>query len=204
MSPIIQLAKPLGLLVCWAPTSNQSASSWSEVGSETVFGSQAGALGAGQFGQPVLDLLHIIISQDDGNQVRLGEIAVVVGLFLGAHGLGLVLGHVPEAGLLDHPFTFLNDGDLTLDLILDGLFGETEAVHVLDLGLGAELLGALRADRDVRVAPQGAFLHVAVRNADVEQDVPEGGQISMGLVRAADIRLGDDLDQGNAAAVVVG
>jgi hypothetical protein len=39
---------------------------------------------------------------------------------------------------------------------------EAEGVEVLDLGAGAELARALRPDRHVGVAAEGAFLHVAV------------------------------------------
>ena len=62
---------------------------------------------------------------------------------------------------------------------------------------------ATRADADVGVAAQGAFLHVAVGDAGVEQDFLEAREVFVGFVGRADVGLGDDFDQRRAAAVEV-
>ena len=90
---------------------------------------------------------------DERRQIGLGEVAVVVGLLLGAHGISPALVGVPEAGLLDDAAAGLDDLDLALDLVLQSGADEAEGVDVLHLGLGAELLLAAGADGDIRVAP---------------------------------------------------
>ena len=138
-----------------------------------------------------------------GQQVRVREIAVVVGLFLGAHGAGLVLVRVVEPGLLDHLAAALDEVDLALDLEADGLVQKAEGVDVLDLGAGAEFLLALRAHRDVGIHPERALLHVAVADADPAHDLVDLLRVGHGLFRRAHVRLGDDLQQRGAGAVQV-
>jgi hypothetical protein len=59
--------------------------------------------------------------------------------------------------------------DLTLDLAVDRLLDEAERVDVLDLAAGAELFDrAFRANRHVAVATQRAFGHVAVADAQID------------------------------------
>ena len=85
------------------------------------------------------DLLLPLGADDERREVGLGEVAVVVGLLLGAHGVGAAFGVVPEARLLDDAAAVFDDADLALDLVLDGGADVAEAVDVLDFGLGAEL-----------------------------------------------------------------
>ena len=85
-------------------------------------------------------LYEVITGIDlDRQQVRVGEIAVVVGLFLGTHGAGFLLLRVEQARLLHHLATALDDQDLALDLVVDRLLDEAEGIDVLQLGAGAEL-----------------------------------------------------------------
>ncbi len=126
-----------------------------------------------------------------------------MGLLLRAHGIRPALGGVPEARLLDDAAAALDDLDLALDLVLEGGADEAEGVDVLHLGLGAELLLAAGADADVGVAAEGAFLHVAVADGGVEEDLLEAGEVFVGLVGGADVGLGDDLYKWCPAAVEV-
>ena len=80
-------------------------------------------------------------------QVGVGEVAVVVRLFLRAHRPGLALVRVVEPGLLLDRAAVLEDGDLAAGLVLDRLRDEAHRVHVLDLAARAELGGALAAGR---------------------------------------------------------
>ncbi len=209
-SLMTRLATRRGFLAASAAVSNRSAkarvavrvaASWSL---SAVFGDHAGAAGLGQLGQrgarlrpgrPAID--------DERRQVGLGEVAVVVGLLLGAHGVGAAFAGVPEARLLDDAAAGLDDLDLALDLVLEGGADEAEGVDVFDLDLGAELLLAAGTDGDVGVAAERAFFHVAVGDAGVEEDLLEAGEVLVGLVGGADVGLGDDLDQRRAAAVEV-
>ena len=78
-----------------------------------------------------------------------------------------------------------------------------EGVQVLHLGAGAQLLGAHGPHRQVHVAPEGALLHLAVGYAQVLQDLFQLLQVGDHLVGGAEVGLGDDLNEGHAAAVVV-
>ena len=93
--------------------------------------------------------------------------------------------------------------DVTLDLVFQRLANEAERVHVLDLGLGAEFLLAGGAHADVGIAAQRAFLHVAVADAGVQDDLLQAREILVRLLGRADVGLADDLDQRHAAAVQV-
>ena len=73
----------------------------------------------------------------------------------------------------------------------------------LTSALVPKLLRAFEAHADVGVAAQRTLLHVAVGDAAVEQDLLEARQVLEGLVRGADVGLGDDLGQRRAAAVQV-
>ena len=78
-----------------------------------------------------------------------------------------------------------------------------EAIHVLDLDLGAELGGACLPDRDVGVAAEAALLQVAVVDADPDQHLAEPLHVLAGLVGGAHVGLGDDLHQRHPGAVEV-
>ena len=57
--------------------------------------------------------------------------------------------------------------------------------------------------RDVDVGAQVALLHVAVAGAEIAQDGPELGDVGLGLLGRAQVRLGDDLHQRHAGAVEI-
>ena len=110
---------------------------------------------------------------------------------------------IEQARFLDNRAAILDQFDLALDLVLDGLLDELERVDVLDLGPGAEGLGSDRHDRDVGVAAETALLHVAVADAELGHDLVELFQIGDRLVGGAQVRLGNDLQQRGAGPVQV-
>src|SRR6188472_1478839 len=67
----------------------------------------------------------------------------------------------------------LVDLDLPAHLALDPLGGEVERVHVLKLGPRAQLFRAFGPHRDVDVEPQRALLHLRVRDAELDDCLPE-------------------------------
>ena len=105
--------------------------------------------------------------------------------------------------LLHDPLPRSQELFLAGDLRADAAFDEAEGVHVLQLGLRAELAGAGRAQRDVRVAAQRALLHVHVADAELAQRRAQQAQPLAGLLGRAQIGLGDDLRERRAAAVEV-
>ena len=62
---------------------------------------------------------------------------------------------------------------------------------------------AFETDADICVAPERTLLHVAVGYAAVEQDFFQSREVLEGLVRRADVGVGDDFGQGRAAAVQI-
>jgi hypothetical protein len=126
-----------------------------------------------------------------------------VRLLLAAHRPGLLAVGVPEAGLLHEPLAGGDRPHLSPELVDDGPLDVAEGVHVLDLDLGAERGGAHAADRNVRVAAEAAFLHVAVADLEVLQGRPQRAQVRPRLRGAAHVGLTHDLEQGDAAAVEI-
>ena len=140
--------------------------------------------------------------QLQGQQVRVGEIAVVVRLLLAAHGAALTAVGVEQARLLHHRAALLQELDLPPRLVFDGLLHEAHGVDVLGLGAGAERLSGA-AHRKVHVAAHGALLHVAVAGAQIAQQGAQLAQVGAGLLGRANVGLGDDLHQRDAGAVEV-
>ena len=107
-------------------------------------------------------------------QIRLRKIAIVVRFLFGAHrgrcrasrSFQSRVSCGTRAAAFDH-------ADLALDFKLNRFLHETERIQIFDFDLGAELLGAARADADVGVAAERAFLHVAITDPGVEQDLAE-------------------------------
>ena len=103
-------------------------------------------------------------------QVRVGEVAVVRGIFFGAHGAGFTRVGVEQHGSLLHGAAVFDLFDLPADLVVNCLLHELEAVQVLDLAPRAEFVARF-AHRHVGVAAEAAFLHVAVADADPGDDL---------------------------------
>ena len=59
------------------------------------------------------------------------------------------------------------------------------------------------SDRDVRVDAQRPLLHLRVRDPELDDRLAEELQEPLRLVRGADVRRGDDLDEWRATAVEV-
>ena len=173
------------------------------VGGQAELIGEAGGLLVGQLGQLGADAFDELVGKVVGRQVGLGEQAVVVSGFLHAHDDGVLHGGVPMAGfLVDLTALFQNLG-LTADLISQAVMQVLEGVHVLQLGLHAQLRGAAATQADVAVAAHGAFLHGAVGDADGQIDLTQLLHEQARLFRRAQIRFGDQLDERRAGAVVV-
>ena len=164
---------------------------------------QALALGLGQFGELCDNLRAPGFIHNEREQIGLGEVAVIVRLLLRPHAVSAAFAGVVEARLLGDGSTGAQDLLMALNLILQGLADEAERVHVLDFSLGAELLLPDRAHADVGVAAQGAFFHVAVADAGVQDDLLQAGQVFPSFVGRRNVGLADDLDQRHAGAIKV-
>jgi hypothetical protein len=114
----------------------------------------------------------------------------------------------PEPGskmqrfLRDQP-TAPQDLPLAVDLRADASFDEAEGVHVLQLGLHAEIARAGSTQGDVGVAAQRALLHVHVADTKPAQRRAEQLQPIARLLGGAQIRLAHDLSERRAGPVEV-
>ena len=109
---------------------------------------------------------------------------------------------VEQQGLLDHFASRVLQLHLPADLVRQSILNVGEGVQVLDFGPGLQAARAFRPNGDVAVAAQGAFLHVAVGHAQIEHDQPEHFQVRSGLLRGAQVGLGDYFQEGNARPVL--
>src|SRR5579875_3203073 len=110
------------------------------------------------------------------------------------------------AGLLHDPATTVEHLGLPDDLRPNRALDTAQRVHVLRLGPGAPPL-ARAVERGVHVAAQRTLLHPDVTDRERAQDVAQGGDIRAGHLRREGTgpgdRLGNDLDERDAGAVVV-
>lgn len=108
----------------------------------------------GQFGHLALHALDPGRVDHERHQIGVGEVAVILRIFLAAHRARLALVRIVEARFLHHFAAVLDQFDLAAHFVVDRLFEEAERVQVLDLGARAELLLADRTHRHVRIAPE--------------------------------------------------
>ncbi len=167
------------------------------VGCDEARGHLAGKLG--HVGAHPLDPLG---RDDQRRQVGVGEVAVIVRVFLGAHGAGLALVGVVKPGFLHHLAAVFDEFDLAAHLEFDGFFEEAKAVEVFDFAARAQgFAGA--AHRDVGVAAKRPFLQIAVADVQPHDQRVQGAGVFGGFAGAAHVGLGDDFEQRRARAVEV-
>ena len=156
-----------------------------------------------QFRQRTFDALDPRLLEDHRQQIRIGKVTIILGVFLAAHGAGLFPFGIIQARLLHDLLAVFLAFHLPPDLIVQRLLDETERVEVLDLRARSQFARAGLAHRHIGVAPQGAFLHVAVADAEVTDQTMDGFHAGRGLGGGAQDRLRDDLQQGNTGAIQI-
>src|SRR6266852_1222937 len=93
-----------------------------------IGGDEAGALGFGEFGEGAADFVAPGWADVGGEEIRLGEIAVVVGFFFRTHGDGVALGLIPEAGFLREAAAGFEDSYVALDFEFERFLQVAEGV----------------------------------------------------------------------------
>ena len=78
-----------------------------------------------------------------------------------------------------------------------------ERVDVLQLGLGAQLLGAAQSQRYVGVATKRSFFHVAVADPQGAHQGAQRAHVLGRFIGRTNVGLAHDLDQGHARAIEV-
>ena len=122
---------------------------------------------------------------------------------LAAHGQRVSCRRIPQSCLLDDATAAFEQIDLPLDFVLERLLHIAERVEILHFGLRAEACLARGPHRHVGVAAETALFHVPVVDAQPHQDVSQPLEEFRRLGGRAHVRLADDLDQGDAAPVVI-
>ena len=166
------------------------------------FGDEAFTLFVRQLRQLRFQSLYVVGGELQRQQIGVREVAIVVRLFLRTHRAGLALVRIVQPGFLIDGAAILQNSDLAAGFIMDRLPYKADRVHVLDLAAGAEALAG-PPHRDVDVRAQVALLHVAVAGAEIAQDRAKLGDVALRFLGGADIRLRDDLHQGNARTVEI-
>jgi hypothetical protein len=163
--------------------------------------------GGGEFADLALELGEPDVVNDDGDEVGVGEIAVIVGFFLIALVDGDFAGVVPAVGGFSAEVAgFEPLVELALDFVGGGFFEDGEAVEIFDFGDGgfvdgAGLVGDVEVD--VRLESHVAHLHMAFGDAEVLDDflefLREGGDLFWG----GEVGFGDDFEKWGSGAVEI-
>ena len=147
--------------------------------------------------------LHELTIRLERHEIRLRQVAVVLRLLLRAERRSRLVGGVEVHRLLHDLPARLVDLDLALDLALDPLRREAERVHVLELGAGAELVGALGANRDVDVEAERALLHLRVGDPELDDGLAQQLEEALRVVGGVEVGRGHDLDERRPGPVEV-
>ncbi len=147
--------------------------------------------------------LQPLITDEHRHKIRIREIAVIVCILLGAHRIGVFFVVIPAACLLNDRLALPKELDLPLAFAVNRAPDRLERVQVLHLGTGTKLFCADLPHGKVDIRTHGTFLQLAVRRTQILNDQAQLFQISDDLLGASHIRLGHDLDQRHAAAVVI-
>ena len=172
------------------------------VGRQLILLDVARLAGVRQFRQLIAQGLDVLFADHHRQQVRAREVAVIVGVFLGAHGAGGVGLAVIEPRFLNDFAAVLEHVDLPRHFQGDGFFHEAERVQVLGFGAGTErLAGAAHGNVDVET--HVALGHVTVADAQRRDDGMQLAGERHRLLGAAHVRFRHDFDQRRAGAVKV-
>ena len=128
-----------------------------------------------------------VVIQPHLRQVGVGEIAVVVGFFFGAHRPRFAAFGVIQPRLLHYVAAGFERVNLARDFVFNRLFHEAERVDVFEFGAGAEFALAGAAHRHICIAAQRALLHVAVRDVEVSHQRMHLAQVGGGFGRRAHV-----------------
>ena len=173
------------------------------VGRQIIVLTQALRLLIGQLGQAGGHGVDIELVDLDGQQIRIWEVAIVVGFFLGAHRPRLAAIRIVQPRLLHDLAAALQQFDLPRDLEVDGFLHEAERVEVLDLGARAELFRTVLPHRHIRVAAERSLLHIAVADRKITHQRMDLLQVGDRFLGRAHRRLRDDLDQRRTGPIQV-
>ena len=149
------------------------------------------------------DFLDPLITDHHRGQVWIREITVILGIFLGTHGIGIFFVIIPPSRLLDHFAAVLQNLDLAFPLILNDPGDRLKGIEVFHLRAGPVFTGAHLPDRQVHIRAHGSLIQLAVGSAQILDRGTQLFQIGDDLFGTAHIRLRYDLDQRYSRTVIV-
>ena len=79
--------------------------------------------------------------------------------------------------------TGFDHANLPLNLVLQRFTDKAKRVDVLYFRLGAEFFLSARAHADVAVAAQRTFLHIAVADSGIKDDLLQPREVFVGFIR---------------------
>ena len=92
---------------------------------------------------------------------------------------------------------------LSGNFVVEGMADGGGRVEILKFDLFAELFLSVGTEGYVHVAAELAFLHVGGGDAAVNEDLLDRFDVGEGFLGSIDVRVGDELHEGGAGAVVV-
>ena len=92
---------------------------------------------------------------------------------------------------------------LASTFVFDGPTGKAHRVEVFDLATLAELFRSFPSHRDIAIATQRTFFHIAIGNFQVADQLAHGAHKGIHFLRVPHIRLGDDLQKRHPGPVEI-
>jgi hypothetical protein len=135
--------------------------------------------------------------------VGIGEVAVIVRLFLRAHERRFAFVVVPAPRLLLDRAAGSDHVDLPRDLVLQRAPHAADAVEILQFAFGAEFFLAFRPHGNIHVAAHLALFHVGIADTTVNQDLLERREVGEGFLGRRHVGLADDFHQRRSGAIEV-
>ena len=137
------------------------------------------------------------------HQIRAGVVAVVVGIFFGAHHNTLTQIIIPAARGLHLGYPHIQLLCLASNFVDKCAAGSRHGVDVFHLNLCSQFLLALGTQGHVHVAAHLPLFHVGVRDATAHENLLQALQIGIGLIWTGQIGGRHNLHQRCATAIVV-
>ncbi len=136
-------------------------------------------------------------------KIRIREVPVVHRVFLRSHFACFVIVRVIETCGLYHFSAFTDQSNLAANFVVDSGLKEFKAVQVFNFAAGSEFFLALGSDRDVGVAAEITFLHIAVADADPHNEFMQRFCVCNGFCGASQFRFRNDFQKRRSGTVQI-
>ncbi|MPM28732.1 hypothetical protein SDC9_75260 [bioreactor metagenome] len=114
-------------------------------------------------------LIYPFFFQYYRNQIGLRKIPVVMSLLFGPHGYGDAFGFIPASGFLNYGTTFRENLLMPFLFIFQCFLQCFHRVHIFDFRFYPELFLSCGPYGNIGITSEGAFLHLAVGDIEINQ-----------------------------------